>query len=273
MGLTVVIPVFNAADALADCLASLDQYVPGDQEILLIDDGSSDPRIVPMIARFANRPSRRGIMEQQNRGFVATANLGFRITDGDVLLLNSDTIVTPGWIEGLTRCVASDQTIGTATPFSNNAEICSLPKFVTNNPVPADLPSVAEAIRASGKPQYPDIPTAVGFCMLITRRLLHAIGDFDEQTFGHGYGEENDFCMRAIAAGFRNVLCDDVYVAHQGGQSFAGTGHAPGPETMQRLLGKHPEYHQLVSDFIRRDPLSARRHEIVDYCGRQGVGL
>jgi len=56
----------------------------------------------------------------------------------DVVLLNSDTVVTSGWLEKLRRCADSDPRIGTITPFSNNAEICSFPKFCHNNTLPPE---------------------------------------------------------------------------------------------------------------------------------------
>jgi GT2 family glycosyltransferase len=76
--------------------------------------------------------------------------------------------------------------------------------------------------------------------MLVRRAALDAVGDFDAATFGAGYGEENDFCLRAHAHGWRNVLCDDAYVAHVGGQSFAALGQAPGGENLRRLVRPIP---------------------------------
>jgi hypothetical protein len=65
--------------------------------------------------------------------------------------------------------------------------------------------------------------------------------------------------MRAANAGMRNVLCDDAYVAHHGGASFSLRGLKPDASSMQRLLGKHPEYQSLVMEFIGSDPLEERR--------------
>jgi hypothetical protein len=93
-----------------------------------------------------------------------------------------------------------------------------------NHPV-RDLPrhlSVDEAARrvAAGSLRLrPQIPTGVGHCLLIRRTVLDLIGPFDE-TFAPGYGEEVDFCQRAVAHGFRHVAADDVFTFHQGGASF-----------------------------------------------------
>lgn len=259
----VVVPVFNALQALQACLESIARHSPG-AGVLVIDDASTEPEIAPLLEAWVKEtPSRRLITHAVNQGFVRTANEGLRQSVGDVVLLNSDTVVTPQWLERLTRCLASDSSIATATPWSNNGEIVSFPEFCKAAAVPPDPDALAVAIAAAGEPVYPDIPTAVGFCMAISRHALDAVGYFDEQAFGRGYGEENDFCLRATAAGMRHVLCDDAYVAHHGGASFAPLGLAPGEATMQALLQKHPAYQDMISDFIRRDPLAQRRKALI----------
>jgi len=210
---------------------------------------------------------------RENLGFVATANLGMRMGDGHVVLLNSDTEVTPGWLDGLRRCLDSDPRIATATPWTNNGEIASLPNFCTPNPPPPDPTRVAEVIAACGAPVYPELPTAVGFCMAISRAAIDRIGLFDAEVFGRGYGEENDFSMRAVEAGMRNVLCDDVYVVHLGGRSFGPLGLRPGEESMQRLLSLHPGYLEQVRAFIASDPLAPRRQQLLDALNRANLAL
>ncbi|MEM9305262.1 MAG: glycosyltransferase family 2 protein [Pseudomonadota bacterium] len=260
----IVVPVYNAPAELARCLQALEAYTPPAQPILLIDDASPDHAVRPLLDAFVDRPERRLLRHAENRGFVRTANAGFEATTADVLLLNSDAIVTPGAVEALARALAADATIATATPFSNNAEICSFPDFCRPCPLPSAPEAIARAVARTAVPHYPELPTGVGFCMAVSRRALDALGGFDAETFGAGYGEENDFCRRAAAAGWRNVLCDDAYVAHVGHASFRDTPWRPGGEAMQRLLAKHPDYEQVVHDFIAADPLAAIRQAIID---------
>ena len=99
--------------------------------------------------------------------------------------------------------------------------------------------------------------------MAVSGASRRALGLFDEAAFGKGYGEENDFCRRAADAGWRNVLCEDAFVAHVGGQSFSPLGLKPGDESMRRLLAKHPRYLEIVSDWIERDPLAERRRDVL----------
>jgi GT2 family glycosyltransferase len=270
---TIIIPVFNAFEHLEACLESIKRTVPADTRILLIDDASTDVRVQPLLQSFADEaePYRRLIKHDQNKGFVATANHGMRLANTDLVLLNSDTEVTSGWLEQLADCLASDASIATATPWSNNGEIVSIPDFCVANPVPANPDAIASVIAFCGQPGYPEMPTAVGFCMAISLRAIHKVGFFDEATFGRGYGEENDFCQRVEQAGLRNVLCDNAYVVHHGGASFGPLGLKPDEQSMQRLLAKHPDYLRIVSEFIRTDPLAPRRLEILDCLEHAGL--
>lgn len=258
----VVIPVFNAVEPLRRCLAAVCATVAADVPVVVIDDASTDPAVIDVLE--ATPAGWRLIRQPENRGFVVTANRGIReAASRDVVLLNSDTIPAGDWLERLVACAASDASIASITPFTNNGEIVSLPDFCRSAPVPDDPESWAGACRRAGPPRYPDLPTAVGFCMYMRRSCIERIGGFDEQAFGRGYGEENDWCMRAAADGWRHALCDDAFVAHQGGASFGPLGLAPGEAAMRVLLERHPEYLESVHDFIRRDPLAAIRQRIV----------
>jgi GT2 family glycosyltransferase len=260
----VVVPVYDGVDALADCLASLRRVLSRDARLQLVDDASPDPRVRPMLQAFAADPPCTVDLHLQprNLGFVRTVDAAMARAGGDVVLLNADTVATRGFLERLAACAAADPRIATATPFSNNAEICSFPRLCVAHPVPDDAERIAAACRAAGPPDYPDLPTGVGFCMFVRAAALNAIGGFDAETFGRGYGEENDFCLRAAGHGWRNVLCDDAYVAHRGGASFATTGLKPGGANLARLLARYPGYNAQVADFIARDPLAPRRARI-----------
>ena len=270
---TVIIPVFNARMHLEACLESVRRTVPSDTRIMLIDDASTDPLVLPLLQSFVDeaKPHRGLLKNQLNKGFVASANHGMRLAGTDLVLLNSDTQVTSGWLEHLADCLGSDPSIATATPWSNNGEIASIPDFCAANPIPVNPDAVASVIADCGKPLYPQVPTAVGFCMAISLQAINQVGLFDEVAFGRGYGEENDFCQRVEQAGFRNVLCDNAYVVHHGGASFGPLGLKPDEKSMQRLLAKHPDYLSLVSEFIRSDPFAPRRQELVDCLEQAGL--
>ena len=273
--ISVVIPVYNATKEVESCLRSVRATVPPGTEVIVIDDASPDVSTRALLESWAQMSIPGWIFKAnaRNLGFVATANRGMQSSRKNVVLLNSDTVVTRGWLEGLQRCLAFDSCIATATPWTNNGEIVSLPGFCQANPVPADPDAVARVLGDQSTVQYPDIPTAVGFCMAITRSAIERIGLFDEKLFGRGYGEENDFSMRAAQAGLRNVLCSDVYVVHLGGCSFAPLGLKPDESSMQKLLSRHPDYLVRVQEFITADPLSGLRATLVDALQQSGVSL
>jgi len=272
---TIIVPVFNALEQLGPCLESIARTVPVGTQIILIDDASTETRVRPLLQSWVNeeKSCRQLVIHEQNKGFVATANHGLSLANTDVVLLNSDTEVTTGWLQRLADCLATDVSIATATPWSNNGEIVSIPDFCSANSAPADPDAVASVIASSGKPVYPEMPTAVGFCMAISLRAIRRIGLLDEATFGRGYGEENDFCQRAEQAGMRNVLCDDAYVVHHGGASFGPLGLKPDKSSMRRMLAKHPNYQRKVENFIHTDPLAQRRREVLACLDRAGIGM
>jgi GT2 family glycosyltransferase len=234
----VIVPVHNALAETRRCLAALYDHIEARTTVVVIDDASEEAGI--------------------------DVNLGMALAGGeDIILLNSDTSVSPGWLTAIEACAASDPGIASITPLTNNGEIASIPNFCQPNPWPADVVRWARACRESGPAQYPEVPTGVGFCMYLRRACLDQIGLFDEQAFGRGYGEENDWCMRAIQAGWRHVLCDHAFVAHQGNASFGPLGLGPGGEAMETLLARHPDYLERVRAFIEADPMAERREAIV----------
>lgn len=259
----IVVPVFNAPGPLRRCLDALSATTGPGQAVVLIDDASDDPDVGAVLDAAPRGWTR--VTNRTNLGFVATANLGLTLAGGhDVVLLNADTRVTDGWLEAIERCAAADPSVASITPLTNHGEIASIPAFCQPNPWPDDPERWARACRESGPPVYPGVPTAVGFCMYLRRRAVDEVGLFDEAAFGRGYGEENDWCMRASHAGWRHVLCDDAFVAHEGGASFGPLGLEPGGAAMDTLLSRYPDYMERVQAFIEADPMAERRQRIAD---------
>ncbi len=265
---TVVVPVYNGFPALARCLQALEKH-SARARVLLIDDASTDPRVAPLLQQFSARNHWELQQHRDNRGFVLTANTGLQQADGHVVLLNADAIVTPHWLSAVDQAIANHPDLATATPWSNNAEICSFPRFLAAQPVPVYRDELAESLYQYHTPEYPEIPTGVGFCLLITAEAQKHIGVLDEATFGHGYGEENDYCLRAQAAGMKNILIDNAYVAHIGNQSFCDLNLKADEQSMQRLLRKHPHYRQMIAEYITADPLAPLRCEIINTLKKQ----
>lgn len=256
----IIVPIYNAASDVIKCLSALERHTPAFARVWLVDDASTDFEIAALLESFDARAhfDVRVLRNTANMGFIGSVNRALALVKGDVLLLNSDAIITEGAILAIARAAEAVPDAASITPWSNNAEICSFPNFCVNNSVPENLDELARAC-ATLSPTYPELPTGVGFCMYMSQIALRRIGLFDAATFGRGYGEENDWCRRAAGFGLRNILCDNAFVAHTGGRSFAATGETPGGENLRRLLSRYPNYQEIVAKFIEADPLAPDR--------------
>jgi GT2 family glycosyltransferase/glycosyltransferase involved in cell wall biosynthesis len=268
---SVIIPIFNAFDELGACLASLERNtIARDVELVLVDDASTDRRIAPLLDEWEQRDGVRVLRNETNLGFTRTINRGFESTAGDVVILNSDCEVTPRWLQNLADCALRDARIATVTPVSDNAGAFSVPEIGVPNDHPAHLTrdEVGRLVTRTSGRVFPTAPTGNGFCMYIKRAVIDEIGPFDAEHFPRGYGEEGDFCMRARAAGWVNVIDDTTIVFHHRSASF-------GPEKDEllragraQLDARHPEYTALVRSFVRSDDLAQVRANVRDAYAR-----
>jgi GT2 family glycosyltransferase len=206
-------------------------------------------------------------------GFLRGANRAMRESARDVVLLNSDTQVTAGWLERMRAAAYSDPKIATVTPFSNNATICSLPRFLDENAIPADytIDSFGALVTRVSRREYPRLPTGVGFCLYVKRSVLDEIGLFDE-VFGLGYGEEVDLCFRAARRGYVHVLDDATFVFHEGSRSFGRSRERRMRRGERMMRERYPEYVPAISEFIERDPIAPARARVVDELRRSWAG-
>jgi GT2 family glycosyltransferase/glycosyltransferase involved in cell wall biosynthesis len=260
----VVVPVYRGLEETLRCVYTvLAATCATPHAVVVIDDASPDPELVKELRRLADAGLLELIHNERNCGFVATCNLGMSLHPGrDVVLLNSDTEVYGDWLDRLRAAALRDPKVGTVTPLSNNATICSYPYFVRDNDMAlelelADLDRLAASVNAG---QVVEVPTAVGFCMYARRACLLETGAFDVERFGRGYGEENDFCLRSSELGWRHVLACDVFVRHSGSVSFGAEKDARVARALAEIAKRFPDYGERVARFVAADPpLEARR--------------
>ena len=250
-GLTIIVPVYNAPDAVERCLQSvLTRTDLRRHRVLMINDGSSDERVQPLLERFARHPGFHLLVNPQNMGYTRTINRGIQCAgDDDILLLNSDTIVHDGWIEGMQKVALGTPKAGTVTAMGDNSGAFSFPTSGVLNPKPEDMSYDDWAHRIISFTQDSDaidVPTGNGFCMYIRRDLMDHIGLFDEEAFPRGYGEENDFCMRTIKAGWKNFISPHAYVFHQRTASFGAEKEGLMKTAMEIVNQRHPDYARKV---------------------------
>lgn len=249
---TVIVPIYNAYDEVKECLEALADNTSRDAQLLLINDCSTDKRIAPLLRKYARRANVTLLTNKQNLGFTRTVNRGMTHAKNDVILLNSDTQVTPRWLDNMIYAAYRDPRIATVTALSDNIGAFSVP-HAGNNEMPSWLSrdETGRLIAAIGAAVYPDAPTGNGFCMYVKREALDQAGLFDHQSFPRGYGEENDFCMRTLKLGWRHVIDDSTFVFHKRSASFGEEKQKLIGVSAETLRAKHPEYKALVGDFTQ----------------------
>lgn len=260
----IVMPVHNSRALTLQAIDSvLGAGTKEAYELVVVDDASPDP----LLRGELDALSEAGLItlrsNERNLGFVKSVNRGFTLhPERDVVLLNSDARVFGDWLDRLMAALRTPRT-ATATPLSNAATILSYPATLCENRLPADGEVVHwDALcKAIGSPLV-EIPTGIGFCMAVSRACLDQIGVFDEERFGHGYGEENDFCLRATAAGWRHVAAPGLFVWHRGGASFGSGRDALISAAQSTLETLHPGYAATVGHYIGRDPLEDMRRAL-----------
>lgn len=265
---SIVVPVYGGKEFLPPLVQSLLETVEARHRLIFVDDGNPDRSITAFLVALGTSVDNVTVVAKpSNEGYLKAVATGMEVAgrlnpNGHVVLLNTDVEVPSGWLERLVGPIERTPGIASTTPLTNAGTICSFPGMPEDN-APFLGASVGEidAVFATMAELPPvEVPTGVGFCMALNRWVLDRIGFFDLDTFGRGYGEEVDWCRRAIQHGFANVVLPNLYVHHKHGGSFSG-------QEKERLISasgeiirqRYPEFDAEVQDFILADPLRPLR--------------
>ena len=247
---SIVIPAFGAAAQVGECLESLCQHAPPGCEVLLADDATPDDSVSEVARSFQSKLSLTYVRRPRNLGFVENCNEAIRaIVPGgnDVLLLNSDTLVTAGFLEEMWEVLHLHEKHGAVSPRSNNATIFSVP--VSGRLTPEDAYRLWLSIRFLLS-RYQVMPTAVGFCLLIKNIVLRQLGVFDP-VYSPGYNEENDFICRINRHGYSAVAAHRAFVFHRESSSFGPRQKVLEQRNRQLLDDRYPEYSRKIAEHMR----------------------
>lgn len=250
--ITVVVPVYNAYEAVSDCLNSLVKTLSDEVKVLMIDDCSTDGKIPILLKEFKDKHGFIHVTNNYNLGYTKTVNKAIKLSgENDVVLLNSDTVTTHRWLDSLKYLAYSRSQVSTVTALSDNSGAFSVPDVGKFNEIKAGLTQEEHARLITqntfGNPI--SVPTGNGFCFYIRRDFLNIFGLFDEEKYPIGYGEENDLCMRAFRAGWLNLICDKSFVYHKRSQSFKDEKIKLMEAGAKQLRFDYPEYKKLTSRF------------------------
>jgi GT2 family glycosyltransferase len=274
---TVVVPVYRDREATIACFESLLKAIPAEVQaknescqrsfrVLAVDDASPDPMLRTYLAHLAKEKRIDLLINAVNLGFVGAVNRALaEVSEGDVILLNADTLVPLGFVDRLAAAAHSAADIGTVTPLSNNGDIFSFPKPGLDNAMPSyeEVIALDHAAATANAASVVDTPSGIGFCLYITRNCLDAVGGLSEN-FERGYLEDVDFCLRARDRGFRNVCAASVYVGHHGSKSFQHEKRGLVLRNLGVLDQRFPAYRKECLAFEATDPLRSVRAKMED---------
>ena len=261
---TIVIPVYKDWSTLKLCISSLKSCVSDRNKVLLINDMGPDWENIEnnILSEIESYENFQYFRNDKNLGFVKTCNRAvFELdhSENDILLLNSDTEVTPGFLEEMQSVLYAAEKHGVVCPRSNNATLLTIPvkNELNRNITASESYSVYLQIKDS-LPKQQVMPTGVGFAFLIKRELIKQYGLFDE-IYSPGYNEENDFCKRINQYGFNVLMANRAYVFHHESRSFGEKKHKLDEEHARILSKRYPYY------WNRVDLYFSAQMSVVDY--------
>ncbi|WP_139998221.1 glycosyltransferase [Paenibacillus paridis] len=239
---SIILVTYNQLDYTKQCVESIQRHTQqGSYELIIVDNGSTDETV-----QWANsQPGLHVIANGANAGFPKGCNIGIAAASGEhLLLLNNDTVVTPGWLDGLKRGLLSDEMIGAVGPVTNSAAYWTA--------IPVSYATIEEMeLFASAMHAFPDRSKweervkLVGYCLLIKREAWERVGPLDE-TFGMGNFEDDDYSIRLRLAGYKLLLCGDTFIHHYGSMTFGSDlekfreGFRRNGEIFRAKWGFHP---------------------------------
>ena len=263
----IILPVYNSLHTLRTCIQRLVRYT-SNYQLLIIEDSSTDRGVRSYLESLDTIYPKAPISIQYNEeniGFVRTVNKGLSEAlkqNISAVILNSDAFVADGnWLAKLMHPIQENPSkIASVTPLSNAATIMTVPFICCDQDVDEGEILILNKAASSLSPQYNHpIPSGIGYCMAMNIKFIRLIPHFDE-VFGHGYGEEVDWCQKANQCGGINIGITNLFVAHVGAQSFGNKRKRKAIQNAQGILSeRYPSYDAQVQQFIEKDLFSFAR--------------
>jgi GT2 family glycosyltransferase/Flp pilus assembly protein TadD len=223
LSVSIIILTWNQSAFTQECLTSIERHTPEPHEVIIVDNGSTDGTVTRLRELVKSRQHYSLIENNENLGFSHGCNQGIEASKGRaILLLNNDTVVTPGWLSGLQECLDSGADVGIVGPMTNSISGIQMVPAVGYSDT-AGLDAYAVDFRKKYRGRRIPLRRIVGFCMLFRRELAERVGLLDER-FGSGNFEDDDYCLRAALEGYRNLVAGDVFIHHHGSATFRGNG-------------------------------------------------
>ncbi len=222
---SVIVLTYNALDTTKLCVDSLLKHTDARHELIFVDNASTDGTVEWLRELCTEHDRCSAIYNDENKGFAAGNNQGIAQASGQYyVLLNSDVVVTEGWLETLVRSAQDHPQAGLIGPVTNSiAGAQKLPRVGYDQETLKDLDLFARMHCEATRGNDELVLWLTGFCLLITRDLVERIGGLDER-YGRGNFEDNDYCLRSFLAGYQALIATDCFVHHFGSRSFRAAG-------------------------------------------------
>ena len=256
----ILVTIHDALEWVEKCLASIFKHTEADDYGLYVVDDGSAPETRRGVERAVDGRSNVYLVNWDGaavlEGYTRAANAGVRAARGEdpkvrpppraygaLCLLNSDVeVLSATWLPALRAALASSIQVGAVGPLSNAASYQSVPVLRakiggseggpggvavaktdwSTNPRPDGwrATDVALAVARSSRLLITDVPVLNGFCLCVKAAVFDVVGLFDDVAFPHGFGEENDFALRARRFGYELKVVDGVYLHHHKSKSY-----------------------------------------------------
>ncbi|MDQ0199732.1 glycosyltransferase family 2 protein [Neobacillus ginsengisoli] len=260
----ILLPINSSFEETRNCIVSILQNTDMDlMNLYLLDEGSQDSRIEELMNFYVNKYSNIGLLRKEKQcGLIGNINKGLSMSENDVVIINSDTLVTHSWLTALRKAAYQEEIIAAVNPMSNFGFISGIP---TSNSQINDLFTFEEYTDAFNKSKQHgvvDAPVLLGFCMYLKRNALNSVGIFDE-SFKRGYGDETDWFLRAKQKGFKLVITKDTYLHIMGGTSRGLEKEKLKCESAQILFDRYPDLNVSINRFLKGKPLKDVRKQMM----------
>jgi len=215
---TIIIPAHNQLVYSRQCITSVRRHTVPPYKLVLVDSGSTDG----VGDFFDSVPGAEVIHLAENRGFAPAVNAGLERAEGHAVLLHTDTLVPPEWLDRLLAALERSPETGLAGPRSNYAASPQGVEGVDFRGVES-FHGFAQRIAQEWDGEAHFVNRLGSFCLLIREETWRAVGPLDED-FSPGLFDDEDYCRRAVNAGYRLAMTEDVFVFHFGCRTFLGMG-------------------------------------------------
>jgi GT2 family glycosyltransferase len=224
----VIIPFHGQLHLLARCLKSVELSACTGLELVLVDDGSTTAeheRVralcgrLALPARLISHPENRGYKESIHTGLAACQNR-------HVILLNSDTILTPGFADRLVAVLERDGAVRAVAPVSNNPtdlyqyrEYLDMPPSAGGDGLFWAIGELSRQASRQAAGRLTVAPYLTAMCLALDRDVFDQAGYFGPR-YRYGYFEDLALCCAIRALGFKLAIREDCFVYHQGHGTF-----------------------------------------------------